>query len=137
MKDVPSIVIAKMDGTKNDHASVKVCLGCGKLFVVCDFELCVFSPISVIDLDSCGDHIDFLFTVLLLVQLQAFPTILFYPAGKKTEDPVRRLSQSLKFTHSKPKIKCSKNLILVTDSNFYMVLLESFLSPSEIYELSR
>jgi protein disulfide-isomerase A1 len=43
LKDVPSIVIAKMDGTKNDHASIK---------------------------------------------LQAFPTILFYPAGKKTEDPI-------------------------------------------------
>lgn len=70
------------------------------------------------------------------MQLQAFPTILFYPAGKKTEEPVRRLSQSLKFTQSKPKIKCSKNLKSVMDFNFYMVLFESFLSPSEIYELS-
>lgn len=98
--------------------------------------MCVFSAISVIDLDSNRDHIDILFTVLLLVQLTAFPTILFYPAGKKTEDPVRRLSQSLKITHSKPKIKSSKNLKSVMDSNFYMVLFDSFLSPSEIYVLS-
>lgn len=98
--------------------------------------MCVFSAISVIDLDSNRDHIDILFTVLLLVQLTAFPTILFYPAGKKTEDPVRRLSQSLIITHSQPKIKSSENLKSVMDSNFYMVLFDSFLSPSEIYVLS-
>lgn len=135
LKDVPSIVIAKMDGTKNDHASIKVRLGCGKLSGKCDLELCVFPAIAVIDLDSNGDHIGFSLS-LLLVQLQAFPTILFYPAGKKTEDPVRRLSQSLKFTYLKPKVKCSKNLKLVTVRKFYLMLLEMFLSPSDIYELS-
>lgn len=135
LKDVPSIVIAKMDGTKNDHASIKVRLGCGELSGTCEFELCVVPAISVIDLDSNGDHIDFSLS-LLLVQLQAFPTILFYPAGKKTEDPVRKLSQSLKFTYSKPKVKCPKNLKLVTVRNSYLMLIESFLSPSELYELS-
>lgn len=82
-------MIAKMDGTKNDHASIKVCLGCGKLSVM---NFGVISAISAIDMDSRGHRTDFLFPVLL-VQLQAFPTILFYPAGKKTEDPVRRVSQ--------------------------------------------
>lgn len=89
LKTIDSLVIAKMDGTTNEHPKAKVIKLMRIKYTSLHAEKLSMFKASRMRTFLCSKPQELVFLVL---QAEGFPTILFFPAGNKTSEPVSSAS---------------------------------------------